>query len=352
MIKNSILIIASLAVAFLAAEVLLRMMGYHGEASWRIEETVQVDDPILNYRLRPHSVSYSDDVEYKLNNSGFRDLDRDVTRKQRGAMRVLVLGDSVAFGYKVKFPDILSRQLEGLLQKQFPDRIIEVVSLALPGLNTLQESHLLELEGKAYEPDLVVVAFVLNDADGGLAHRVASENCRFELLHLPIPCGAKTVLKKSAFLFFVKNRVDLLVWKMGLGDQDDPNHSLERDYFGNLYRDDRKVQKHVVTGFHNIATIVKEKNVPVVVVIFPVMFDFNHYRWDWVHNRVRCEAQRQGFRVVDLFGDFQRYRMEQLRVERGDFVHPNKLGHAIAAQAVAGSVIQQAAGTGRTTGDC
>jgi hypothetical protein len=79
-----------------------------------------------------------------------------------GVERVLLLGDSVAFGLEVGDAETLAARL------QSPSR--EVVNLSVPGFGTDQELLKLEREGMAFQPDVVLLSFCLaNDlADNGL----------------------------------------------------------------------------------------------------------------------------------------------------------------------------------------
>jgi hypothetical protein len=113
--------------------------------------------------LRPNSTSGSGRIEYRINSRGFRDQEWPYA-KNPTAFRVLVVGDSVAFSYKVALEEIFPRRLEVRLRAAMGD--VEAVTLAMPGLNTLQESMLLTQEGGRYSPDAAVVAFSLNDARG------------------------------------------------------------------------------------------------------------------------------------------------------------------------------------------
>lgn len=329
MFKNALLLTVSLLFTFLIGEGALRAMGFRGEVEWSMTDIIQTDDAVLNYRLKPNSVSFAGDVAYKLNSFGFRDIERSY---EKGAkFRILVLGDSVAFGYKVKFDDLFSRQLEQLLAERHPAKEIEVLTLAMPGLNTVQESHLLTTVGAKFDPDLLIVAFSINDAEAGVAYNPSNQPCRIQLLQLPIPCSLKTIMKQSALLYFVKDRADQLAWRMGFGDQDDIYRSIETDYFSTLYRDGRSWDEHVMAGFKTISQVSQSKGIQAMLVIFPVMHDFQDYKWSWIHKQIEDEGKNHHFHVVQLFDTFKRYPVEDTRVERGDFVHPNKLGHRLAA---------------------
>lgn len=329
MFKNALLLTISLVFAFLAGEGALRAMGFRGEVEWSVTDVIKIDDEVLNYRLKPNSVSFAGDVAYKLNSLGFRDLERSYEKGSK--FRVLVLGDSVAFGYKVKFEDLFSRQLEQLLVERHTAKEVEVLTLAMPGLNTVQESHLLMTDGAKFDPDLLLVAFSINDAETGVAYVSNTQPCRIQFLQLPMPCSIKKIIKQSALLYFAKDRADQLVWRMGLGDQDDIYHSIETDYFSRLYRDGRSWDEHVMAGFKTIAQFSQSKGIPAILVIFPVMHDFQDYKWAWIHKMVEDEGKKYHFHIVQLFETFKQYPVEDTRVERGDFVHPNKLGHRLAA---------------------
>jgi hypothetical protein len=97
---NALLAFTSILFAVFSGEIALRIVGFHGEVEWIISDTIHIEDAVLNYRLRPHSVTTVGSVTYRLNSSGFRDAER-TRQKEKGVARILVLGDSVAYGYKV-----------------------------------------------------------------------------------------------------------------------------------------------------------------------------------------------------------------------------------------------------------
>src|SRR5262245_18833039 len=97
------------------------------------------------------------------NAHGYRDTEHPLA-KPAGVRRLLSLGDSFAWGAGIEFDDTYGQRLE----RQLPRRrreAWEVVQLALPGMNTVDEASQLHEEGLAYEPDLVMVGYVLNDSE-------------------------------------------------------------------------------------------------------------------------------------------------------------------------------------------
>lgn len=100
-------------------------------------------------------------VEFRYNELRFRDA--PLGPKPPGRKRVMVLGDSFTEGQGVKEADTASRVLGRLLEEAEPGRF-EVRNCGRRGKDQ-PELHEAFLELLRFEPDLVVYALVLNDAD-------------------------------------------------------------------------------------------------------------------------------------------------------------------------------------------
>ena len=122
-----------------------------------------VDDPLLGYK-HPDSVGYwlgANRVE--LNSHGLRD-DEISYKKPAGEKRILMLGDSVTFGWGVSQGETFSDRMEYLLNELPGDRW-QVINSGVNGYNTEQESAYLRIEGMRFSPDFVVLVYVSNDMD-------------------------------------------------------------------------------------------------------------------------------------------------------------------------------------------
>ncbi len=101
------------------------------------------------------------EVEYTINRDGLRDRTRHPSPKPAGSVRVLVLGDSFAFGegneYEKIWPVLVERQL-----RQRGHRI-DVVKAGVPAYDTRKEALYLERLFPRYEPDIVLLTFLPND---------------------------------------------------------------------------------------------------------------------------------------------------------------------------------------------
>ena len=92
--------------------------------------------------------------ETTINRAGYRGREYPRARTP-GKTRVVMLGDSIAFGYGVADEETSSRQLEQL------EPSLEVVNLAVQGYGTDQELLRFEREGLLYHPDAAILNFCL-----------------------------------------------------------------------------------------------------------------------------------------------------------------------------------------------
>jgi len=122
-----------------------------------------VDDPQLGYK-HPESVTYMLGAKrVTINANGLRDVDIPYI-KPDNEKRVLVLGDSVAFGWGVSQGEDFSDQMELLLLEQTGTRW-QIINAGVNGYNTEQQAAFLRRDGMRYSPDYVLLVYVSNDVD-------------------------------------------------------------------------------------------------------------------------------------------------------------------------------------------
>jgi hypothetical protein len=95
----------------------------------------------------------------RFNSHGFRDYERTYEKPQ-DVFRILVLGDSYIEALQVQLEDSFTAQLETKLNAHASSRRFEVLSLGQSGFGTGEEYVRYLNFGVAYNPDLVVVAFL------------------------------------------------------------------------------------------------------------------------------------------------------------------------------------------------
>lgn len=118
-------------------------------------------DRDLGWRLRPSSEGeWGGPVT--INARGLRGPER-ADAKDEDEFRILFVGDSITFGYGVEFGEGYVARIEEILDARLAAHHVQTLALAVVGYSTWQHRTLLELEGLAYQPDLVVLGFCLND---------------------------------------------------------------------------------------------------------------------------------------------------------------------------------------------
>jgi lysophospholipase L1-like esterase len=132
-------------------------------------------DPLLFWRVRSNLKEvYWDFTVISTNAQGLRE-DHDIGRKPRNGFRIVCLGDSVTFGFRVpmafpEHPHDFDRKLfpypalmEKKLREANPGKSIEVIPLAVPSYTTHQGLNWLKRDIDFLKPDVVIACFGWND---------------------------------------------------------------------------------------------------------------------------------------------------------------------------------------------
>jgi lysophospholipase L1-like esterase len=123
-------------------------------------------DPEVGYVLTPGYEGYVTRPEYRarfnIDQSGLRGA--APRPRQSNTFRILVLGDSQAWGFGVNDEDTFSVRLENLLAEHYAQLDVQVLNGGVPGYGTADELAFLRSRGEALQPDLVIVQFLsVND---------------------------------------------------------------------------------------------------------------------------------------------------------------------------------------------
>ena len=242
---------------------------------------------MLNWRFRPNSRFYSNDVTYHINERGFRDYVY-AYEKQKDTYRVFLASDSVGFGTNVhlheSYPKILERELKSYLPHSRP----EVVNYSMPGLSIKQKLRLVQAYALRYAPDLILIDFVLNDAEFESrkdVERERGEECSFALIRMPMPCGVKAQLKRSAFLFLAKEAVERVLRTLKVEDKNQYYEQVENDYYHRLYAREETAQ-YLYEVFRDIHDYQTRNKIPIAMPIFPLIYEYGKYKWTDLNDRI------------------------------------------------------------------
>ncbi|MEP7122574.1 MAG: hypothetical protein ABJE95_16750 [Byssovorax sp.] len=306
-LRKGIRILAFVTVgAMLVSEARVRFREA-GSGAERIERS---DDVVLRYHYRPGAtvrIGPSHDTPFVVNSLGLLDTEHAIP-KPKDVFRIAVLTGSIANDGSIAFEDRFFRRLETQLAGAVPDgRKVEVINVSCEGYNTAQQVRLLEKVGLRYEPDLVIVAYMLTSAaiQNGAYRRIG--NSFFLFRFLPLVAVAKTGSLCSMFApFHDSYTFDLIVR-------------------GSLERLDLLRQIH---GFR------------VMLAVLPVVEEYGDPVCSRLYDKVLGVGRDIGFptvRVADAFrGEPASFFAKP--GERGDVAHPNREGHRRIGDAIAVAV--------------
>ncbi|MDI1476268.1 SGNH/GDSL hydrolase family protein [Polyangium sp. y55x31] len=250
-------------------------------------------DGLLRYTYRPgFPIEESEGERIVVTEDGLWDVPH-VIPKPPGVLRVVVLGDSVPNDPSIPFRRRFPRQLEALLAEKAPaGQKVEVLNVSCEGFNTLQEVRLLESVGLRYEPDLVVLAYVLNDPflQNGGYRRIGNSFFAFHFANITVRRKCPLFEEMHAGYTF-----DLVV-----------RSSLSR-----------------------LRLLADKHHFQVLVAPLPLVEPFDDPSCLSVYDKVIAAAREQGFsagRVVDAFqGEDHRAFLKPQ--DALDITHPNAQGH-------------------------
>lgn len=304
----------------------LTLFGDPPDGTPKDQQPLFEGDPVRFWRLRPNvERTIWDFTVVSTNAQGIRH-DRPIEDKPAGRFRILCVGDSVTFGYRIPLvfpdkPDEYDRndapyagRLERLLREQFPGRDIEVIALAVPGYSTFQGRSLLEDTIDWLEPDVVVLCFGFNDvAMKHFPDRVVMSRAFF-------PTAARTVMSSSQTL--------LHAWRWWTDRPDAPRVRVPQP-------EPRVSRKDYVANVAAMAALAKEHGAA-VLVLGAVYRDrttnpkeaarMTQYRKD-----LRAAMQERGIpylQIDELTEDAAATNGPQF----GEHVHPSSIGHQTIAE--------------------
>ena len=259
-------------------------------------------------------------TKQRLNSGGYRDRET-VEIKPPGSRRVVSLGDSFAWGHGVELEDAYPERLERVLNRRRPEPW-EVVNLARPGMNTVDQAAQLAAEGMALAPDVILLGYVLNDAE----EAGAAEARQAAGWAPPRPWGP---LGRSALARWVWGRL----WATAEGRRRVAGYR-------SLYRPDAPGWQQAQKALAAMGRLCHRRGVPFLVAIFPLFGNRldESYPFTDLHSRVAEAAGAAGARVIDLLPIYQGLRWDVLVVDGVDDEHPNEIAHRLAAAAIRSAV--------------
>ena len=299
--------------------------------------------PQFHHELVPDTLCRSKypewDVEFKVNNLGFRGRDLEV-RKPTGVYRVLLVGDSFIEGESVDEIKTAAALIEKEMTSEAGKKI-EVVNMGVMSYSPEIYFRVIKDRGLSLDPDLVIVNVDMSDFQNDYAYAKDMDkdgnfkNVLFQQQmgkpHVALPVinsGIKFWLRSnSVFYTATADRIKQLVRK--IKKLPEPTVFLVNDLNSDPHYITRSKEnaanpeawKEISANLIKIKDLLKKKNIPLVVTTYP----YGHQAGEdeWSKGRVRNGFEtgklypataadllvefgnKNGIKVVNLVPDFR-----------------------------------------------
>jgi lysophospholipase L1-like esterase len=278
------------------------------------------DDPELVYVTRP---DYTTNGVRISEAHGILQAADASEKPPEGVFRIAILGDSIAAAHPLRVgrEKPFGERLQELLNAAPRAKRVEVLSFATDGYGTRQEARLLETRVAPFAPDLLIVAYCLNDPSNSYTPTVW-------FLDRPEPA--------SYLLDLVRRRLGLTPSELSPAHPRYTHGTIDWD---RLYRLSDAPWQGVEDGLARIARYARGRGIPVALVLFPLLYTGDeaaaeHERAQRMYAQIGEAAARHGLVFVDLRPAFAKHAATDLRLLPDDPIHPNARGHGEAAEAI------------------
>ena len=265
-------------------------------------------DPAIGHEHVPGTSARLMRADVTINSRGLRD--REVAaEKPESTKRILMLGDSIVFGWGVPQDKTISVDLEhDLTAAGFGP--VEVINTGVGNYNTAMETAYFLKTGVSYQPDIVVLNYFINDAEPTPTYTPVPWYAR-RFYAYAVAGGAWDIFKRTL-----------------LGGPD------WRDYYADLYRDDQPGWLKAQDNIKRLADYCRSHGIRLVMANIPELHRPAEYPFMDVNRKLVAVAEANGIEYLDYLPAVAKEDPPSLWVTAPD-PHPSIKAHALMAQALA-----------------
>ncbi|GJL51869.1 SGNH/GDSL hydrolase family protein [Candidatus Nitrospira salsa] len=273
---------------------------------WRYARDVKrvSEIPGMGHEHVPHRSGTYMGVPVEINSVGWRDQEYDL-EKPSNRVRIMMLGDSVTFGWGAPPEGITSNVLESILNRDGAPQQYEVLNTGIGNTNTAMQTAYFLHEGFRYRPDIVVLNYFINDAE-------------------PTPSRTQNVFVEHSYAaVFLAGRLD--VFMRSYFDRGD-----WLNYYRNLYVENQSGWVAAQQAIRQLVEFCREQDINLMVVNYPELHQVSPYPFAQVTERIATLAEILDVPFLDLLPAVEHEEPHSLWVTPTD-AHPNgKAGNLFA----------------------
>ncbi|MCK5492868.1 MAG: hypothetical protein KAJ14_07145, partial [Candidatus Omnitrophica bacterium] len=317
----------------------------------------------IGYELGPNTC--------ESNSDGLHDREHEII-KDSNVVRIMIIGDSVAYGLGVLPEENYASQLEKLLNIETMK--YEVINLGVIGYDALQIYERFIEKGLKYKPDIVIYGYWFND------HHVIlnpfeinffGNCCKDMLWELYIQCRMRFP-SLTNIVKFISNR-ELTKRIILLNKSIEKNRALsgrskskrvrllkeqvskeQIDHLYNLFERKSAILEdsacdigfmdgetsreefiEFVRTIENLKTKCIQNSIRLIIISTPVLDDFKNYKYTPLYEFLYEFTNSLNIEYFDTVKAFYKEDCRALEISETDNIHFNKYGHSIVAKAIA-----------------
>lgn len=261
---------------------------------------------LINFRPHPllHHVTLPDSPAIPSNSMGLR-YEEVPSRREPGEVRLLVIGDSSAYGVWVPYADRFSSVLETELRKKYPGRLIRVINGACPGYTSLFGARSYRLFLHQLDPDLFIISYNNDTTRGPVSDSQA------------FPWTATARLKCALY----SSQLYLALRKVLVNSLSRPQAPLPDEIL-------RVSPEEVQASYSELLSHQKK---PSLVMEMPLPVDAETPELKAYHEQIEALTPKLGAVLVNCFDHFQANGWRD-KTWFHDECHPTSKGHRVLAE--------------------
>ena len=228
--------------------------------------------------------------------------------------RIMIVGDSLTYGYGVREEETYPMQIEAALKKSFN---VEVLNLGVSGSQSEDINKIIREYAPLLQPDLIIYGVCLNDfLPSGVGEYQNNMAYRF-----PLPEAVKRFLSEKTHL----GRLFSDAYNSGL-----MKFGLRNDFFKDILKNFKNYQTRFAQDVKDMNVFVLNRGLPPVVAMvlnqFPDL-NSNGYQIAMVTEE---HLKNAGMAIISTKEYYQRYDKQKMVVSPWEG-HPNANAHKIFA---------------------
>ncbi|MBI5356113.1 hypothetical protein HZB78_00675 [Candidatus Collierbacteria bacterium] len=273
---------------------------------------------------KPNTSGFFMGTAISINKFGERGEDHPI-KKPESVYRIVAIGDSVTLGWGVDLNETYAKKLESKLndyisQNKSDISRVEVINMGIGNYNTVQEVHHFIRDGLRYQPDMILVGYIINDPE-------------------PVPNIQSNFISRRSYLYvLIYSSVDRILRSIGMK----PGYE---QYYRSLYADNNDGWSHVEESLNLLAESASRIGSKVITVSIPELRSVGQPSvFSFVDEKLKDFGSEKNIEVINLYPIFHDFdsdkKREKLWVNSGDS-HPSPLAHEIIANELAKIIFPQ-----------